>query len=172
MGELRVRRASAEDAIGLATVRVRTWQSAYRGIVPDTYLDSMSLEANVTQARGWFEKASPATHWVCVDNGHVVGWACTLPQARDPDVGDSTAELVACYALDRVWGRGVGFKMWHEARKQLVVDGAKRVVLWVLADNERAIRFYERQGFRADGAKKTETLAGSELVEIRLIVDL
>jgi hypothetical protein len=39
-------------------------------------------------------------------------------------------------------------------------------VLWVLAGNERAIRFYERNGWIADGATQTETLHGAEVNEV------
>ena len=170
--ELNVRRATVVDAEGIATVRVQTWQAAYRGLVPDSYLDGMSLDDNIMRATAWFDAEALGTHWVCTIDNEVVGWACAFMRARDADLCESVAELVACYAMQRVWGFGVGFEMWKTVVAELRNRGAHAVALWVLAKNDRAIQFYERQGFQADGATKTEVLAGCELKEIRLVAYL
>ena len=39
--------------------------------------------------------------------------------------------------------------------------------LWVLADNERARRFYKRHGFEPDGVEKIEEIGGKPLTEVR-----
>ena len=41
---LTVRRATPEDAAGVAGVHVRSWQVAYRGLLPDDYLDGLRPE--------------------------------------------------------------------------------------------------------------------------------
>jgi hypothetical protein len=45
--------------------------------------------------------------------------------------------------------------------------GFPRLRLWVLADNVRARRFYERAGFTADGAEQWEEHGDVSLREVR-----
>ena len=165
-----VRQAAVDDARGIAMVRVRTWQAAYRNIVSAVYLDAMDIDENVTRAQRWFETDNDDTrHWVGLDGDDIVGWACTFKQARDTDLDGAIGEVSACYALPRVWGAGVGYQMLSKALECLRDQGAQGAVLWVLEQNERAIGFYERQGFRADGSAKVEILTPeNHLQEIRL----
>jgi hypothetical protein len=39
-----VRPATPDDADAIASVHVRSWQAAYRGIVPDAMLDALSIQ--------------------------------------------------------------------------------------------------------------------------------
>ena len=173
MSHLQVRRATILDAPGIARVRVRTWQKAYRGLIPDTYLDAMSVEANTARAQGWFGEDEQALHWVCTDGDEVVGWTSVFPKSRDSDRGEGTADLAACYALEHVWGRGVGHRMWAIALDTLARKETRSVSLWVLEGNQRAIHFYERQGFDFDGSVKVETLMPDvELRELRMTYSL
>ncbi len=56
----------------------------------------------------------------------------------------------ALYVRADVYGRGVGYALLNESL------GSAPAYLWVLEGNERAIAFYERQGFRLDGCIKSE----------------
>ena len=75
----------------------------------------------------------------------LIGFASAGP-GRDNDV-DTELELKALYVRASWWGTGVGYALFEEA------VGDRAAYLWVLASNERAIRFYERQGFRLDGTR-------------------
>jgi RimJ/RimL family protein N-acetyltransferase len=44
--------------------------------------------------------------------------------------------------------------------------------LWVLAGNDRALRFYESLGFRPDGVVRDEVLGGQPVTELRLLRSL
>jgi ribosomal protein S18 acetylase RimI-like enzyme len=47
-------------------------------------------------------------------------------------------------------------------------DGFDEVILWVLRGNEQAIRFYEAEGFVADGGSKVKRRAdGTEMQVVR-----
>lgn len=54
-----IRRAVEKDLPGMVKVRVDTWRSAYRGLVPDTYLDSLSYERIVERWREWLFLSPP-----------------------------------------------------------------------------------------------------------------
>ena len=44
MDDLRIREANVSDAEGIAKVHVYTWQNAYLGLIPDSFLQGLSVE--------------------------------------------------------------------------------------------------------------------------------
>ncbi len=75
-------------------------------------------------------------------------------------------ELYALYVTPAWWSAGVGRALMGSVLSALEDGGYRRVALWVLADNARARRFYERAGFAADGGTNTLTGLGGVL-EVR-----
>jgi RimJ/RimL family protein N-acetyltransferase len=71
-----------------------------------------------------------------------------------------------------VWGTGVGRELMAVAVDRLREAGFRSATLWVLRDNERARRFYERAGWSPDGAEKDDVVAGATVTEVRYRVDL
>lgn len=152
-----IREATPLDAEGIARARVEGWQAAYRGIVPDAFLDEMSVEADLERMKGWSWESETVPQWVCEVGGQVVGWACMLMPARDASLGDDVAEIAACYVRPAFWGRGLGRLLMTTALEAARSIEKSAVVLWVFADNARAQRFYRRQGFTLDGARRAES---------------
>jgi ribosomal protein S18 acetylase RimI-like enzyme len=80
-------------------------------------------------------------------------------------------ELYALYLLPAWWSVGVGRALMTSVLDSLRGDRYRRVVLWVLADNARARRFYERAGFTLDGGTNVLTGLGGVL-EVRYTRDV
>ena len=79
-------------------------------------------------------------------------------------------EIAAIYLLPKYWGQAIGYEMFEKCLEILNNKSAKAVSLWVLEDNHRACRFYERQGFEKDGKRKSIDLGGdAPLWEIRCV---
>lgn len=165
---LAIRQAEPRDAAGIATCHVRSWQVAYRGQLPDALLDGLSSEIERRTAfweRMVREREARRQHQlVAVDGDRVVGFATfgRHEQGDDPSVG----ELYAIYLHPDHWGRGVGRGLMDAAIDGLRRDGYVSAVLWVLETNERAKRFYEIAGWKADGARKTEQRGDVPLHEV------
>lgn len=85
-------------------------------------------------------------------------------------VGPDVGEILAIYAAPTFWSTGGGRALWDAARGDLQEQSYRSVTLWVIRDNARAIRFYERSGFavEADSAKEFE-LGGAQITEVRLV---
>ncbi|WP_191303678.1 GNAT family N-acetyltransferase [Lentzea cavernae] len=150
-----VRLAVFDDAPAVAAVHVQTWQSAYRGLVPDAELDNLSVADRTAM---WKRAIPRGGVWVAELDGTVVGFAAVGPS----DEPDAAFKLYAIYVLPSASGRGLGFELALAS-----LEGRQDVALWVFEENPRARRFYERLGFRADGPVKTETIGGAGLKEIR-----
>lgn len=159
-----LRDAVPEDAAEVAGVHVRTWQFAYRGLVPDTYLDGLSVEDRASRYTfGDTRPDRPQTFLAVADNT-IRGFA-TIGPARD-DVGDA-GEVYAIYVDPSAWGQGVGQALILEARRRLQQHGFDDACLWVLANNERAQRFYRTDGWETDGHQRDETMSGVTVSHVR-----
>jgi GNAT superfamily N-acetyltransferase len=155
---VRLRDARRGDELAVAEVHVRSWQEAYRGLMPDSYLDALDPR---DRAGGYiFEAGDPAAPATVLAVGEedgkevVLGFATFCP-SRDEDAPD-LGEVVALYVDPNRHGGGVGRLLMTEARRRLHHAGFTEALLWVLDGNARAATFYEREGWRPDGAKRVE----------------
>jgi GNAT superfamily N-acetyltransferase len=159
----------AGDFDAVCELHVRAWQSAYRGIVPQSFLDGMDPVERARRTRG---RDLSGQH-VAEAAGEVVGWLVIGPYRDDEGdaPGPGCGEVEAIYARpDRV-GTGVGRALLAYGLAELDRAGLAPVLLWVLADNDRARRFYEKAGFRLDGATHGYEIAGVTLPEARYRYD-
>lgn len=149
----------------MAAVHVRTWQRAYRGLMADEYLDRLRPEqwaALYTFGDG--PPGQPRTT-VATDGDDICGFATTGP-CRDADRPGS-GELYAIYVDPSRWSTGVGRALMAAARALLVDDGFGDGVLWVLAGNVRAERFYRVDGWVPDGGRRLQVVHGVQVDEVR-----
>ena len=102
---------------------------------------------------------------MAVEEGLIRGFATTAP-SRDPDLGNY-GELCALYVDPEQWGLGLGRALASAARAYLYELGFHRALLWVLMGNVRAERFYQIDGWAADGARRTDTVWGVTVDELR-----
>lgn len=166
-----IRLATLADAEAIAHVHVRTWQTAYRGLVPDDYLDGLSVEQRSEVWRGMLADPQPNEPvWVAERRGQVTAFAGAGP-SRDEDAHERTGELYAIYVLAEHQDVGVGRELMHVATSWLA-DRFDAATLWVLDSNARTRRFYERLGWSADGATKEEERGSFILREARYRNDL
>lgn len=167
---MRVRPARRDDAAAVAEVHVRTWQAAYEHVFGAERLATLDFEER--RAR-WDERlAAPEPHRRSLvaedDDGRVVGFA-TAGASRD---GGGEGELYAIYALPEAWGGGAGPALLTAATESLGEDGFRTAILWVLEDNPRARRFYEREGWWLDGGRRDEEILGMTFAEVRYRITL
>lgn len=147
-------------------MHVHSWQSAYRGIVPDAYLDSLSLDRREHLWGIAIQKGAPEL-WVAELDSQVIGWT-SFGASRDQDAKPQTGELEAIYLLPSYWNTGAGRALWLVTRRRLIERGFATAIVWVLAANLRAIRFYAAAGFAPDPAGEKEiNIGGRALRELR-----
>ena len=151
---MNVRQARLEDAPAIARVHVDVWRAAYKDHLPADLLAGLSVSERERRWQRFLQEASSAAF--VAEEDSVVAFGSVGP-CRDEDKDARVAELLTLYALPEVWGTGAGRQVWEACAAWLSDAGFGEVTLWVLAGNERAVRFYERAGFHADGTSKTET---------------
>ncbi len=148
---------------GKGRVHYQAWQETYRGLVDDGYLAAMSEEKCIAVARKWRDNIL-----VAKDGDRVIGFA-GFGAYRDDSLPDC-GEVFAIYLLEEYQGRKIGYRLMREVVCGQLA-GYRKIALWVLEGNEKAIRFYKKFGFRFDGAS-AEINLGSPARELRMILEM
>jgi 2-amino-4-hydroxy-6-hydroxymethyldihydropteridine diphosphokinase len=158
--------AKLEDARAIAQTHVLSWQHAYAELMPKEFLASLSVEKREDMWRDAIVKGTPEL-LLAKSDGVVSGFVSFGP-SRDPDALPQTAELMAIYLAPSACAQGIGRALWLACQSRIETLGFKRVTLWVLLENFRAIKFYQAAGFRAEAAcVKSFELGGTTLQEMR-----
>ena len=168
---MEIRHAVIEDAYAVAEIHVEAWRAAYAGILPEAFLSSLTVSS---RQAFWlqFLAEKQGDLQVAMDGKRMLGWINTGP-CRDQDAAVGDAEVWALYASPAAWSTGVGRQLWLSAQAGLFEQGYRQCRLWVLARNDRAIRFYKAAGFARDAVPaKTFELGGALVEEMRLCVNL
>ena len=159
--EIEIKQMKSDDEIrGKAYVHWKSWQDAYSGLVDRSYLDKLTIEKCTDIAFRW-----PDNILVAKEKGAVIGFVGY--GVCGDDALPETGEVFAIYVLKEYYGKKVGHALMQAALKKL--SEYKRIAVWVLEGNRRAIKFYEKFGFRFDGTKKQIKL-GTANTELRMIL--
>ena len=148
---IETRRAGLKDAGAIAAVHDCSWANAYRGVVPHKALDKMVRRRG---EKWWLEAIRRSTVILVIEiAGKIAGYA-TLGRNRVRTLPHE-GEVYELYLLPEYQGVGLGTKLFLAARGELRRRGLNGSVVWVLADNQRAISFYENAGGRvvAEGSE-------------------
>lgn len=167
-----LRPARSGDAAAVADIRIAGWQ-IYAGLLDAAYVTGEEFARGARAgAATWLAEVddqgrSPAgaTTFVHETEGCVDGWVSFGPDREDPARG----EVWGLYLAPAAWGSGVAGRLLGAASDALRDQGFTTLVLWCLEGNDRALRFYRREGWQLDGARQTGDFgpAGSA-VELRL----
>lgn len=163
------------DVQEVSAVRVRGWQFAYAGLMPQGYLDAMTPERDAGERRQIFARTRGVISNLVAEDGTggVTGWAALGPY-RDEDTPPrrtpaSDGELYALYVHPDMIGTGTGRALLDAALSRAAERSFPRVLLWVVKGNTRARRFYERAGFHPDGAEESYDVDGVPVPEVRYV---
>lgn len=141
-------------------VHWKSWQETYAKLVDAEYLSHrVTLEKCREIAHKW-----PQNTFVAELDGKVVGFSCY--GAFDMDPLPRHGEVMALYVLKEAQGLGIGRKLMDAAIEKL--SDYRKIHLWVLKGNDRAIGFYAHYGFRLDGVSKKIKL-GAPNTELRMV---
>lgn len=152
-----------DDILAISNIYEQSWKHAYRGIIPDAYLDSIphGQWANGLNVSGRYSL-------LLFDNGKLLGTS-SFCKARMEDM-DGFGEIVSIYLLPEAMHKGYGKKLLQAVINELKEMGYQKIYLWVLEENINAHRFYERFGFTLSGRIHTDTFADKELKEVQYIL--
>ena len=140
-----IRRANVADAAAIAAVRVDSWRTTYRGVIPRNYLDEMEVDESTAL---WTRVLSAGSNKACVFvaeiNGEIVGFSAGQ-MLEEPKFG-CNAELAAIYLRSNAQRQGVGRRLVSMVADAHQAHGATGLLVWVIAANKVARQFFEQLG--------------------------
>ncbi|BBU28157.1 N-acetyltransferase [Burkholderia sp. THE68] len=166
--KISLRAATSADTALIASMHTRSWASAYRGILPDSYLDRdlQAERAAHWEARIKEVEAGAASVFIAEHEGDAVGFICVV----EPDETGSVL-VDNLHALPGRRGLGTGTVMLDEAARWARGRGARQLHLYVLEQNAAAIGFYESRGWKR-AAREADHMAGIDLFSLRYVFPL
>ncbi|MEA4816953.1 MAG: GNAT family N-acetyltransferase [Lachnospiraceae bacterium] len=157
-------KANIQLAEDMGYVHSKSWQKAYRGIIPDHVVDAFTPEKR-TEVFKEAIASRPEEYYLFKANSIPAGIAL-LHKSHEKNAVDTDGEIYAIYFHPDFWGTDVTHKAFEFCINRLKERGFTKINIWVLEDNKRARKFYEKYGFVFDGSKQQVEL-GKPLTEIR-----
>lgn len=152
-----IREARLADAPGIARVHEESWQVSYRGILPASVLARIDVGQRLA-SRERILRARAGLNLVAYDcsHGEIVGF-CDAGRARGEAQAEAQfdGEVYAIYFAHHAKRHGLGTEMFERTRDWMEAQGMRTMIVWVLANNPHARRFYEAAGGRIDRAKQS-----------------
>ena len=148
-----------DDPLVISNIYESSWKYAYKNIIPQEYLDSIPTGrwANSITKDGMI-------NLVLLENELIIGTA-SICRSRWKQC-DEFGEIVSMYFLPEYMGKGFGSHLLKRCIKELNSLGFDKILLWVLADNVRARKFYEKNGFVCSNEYLNDNIGGKEIREV------
>ncbi len=156
-----IRHAKPEDAPGLSRVFEQAWREAYQGIIPGVALERMLVRRG---PRWWQSTVSRGRPLAVLDIGQGIAGYVSYGRCRDRSL-PARGEIDELYLAPEYQGLGLGRRLFKAVRNDLADRDMERIVVWALADNERACQFYAHLGGRAV-ARIDERIGGVPLAKV------
>ena len=156
-----IRRARPSDAAQIALTHDASWRQAYSGILPHKALDRMVRR----RGEAWWTRAIQRSTIILVaEIGDQIAGYATLGTNRVSSL-EPDGEIYEIYLRPEYQGIGLGTGLFLDARRELQRRRLKGTIVWVLAENDAAIRFYENAGGKKI-AEGNETFDGKKVLKI------
>ncbi len=166
-GPVHLRRATVDDAAGIAAVHASGWRQAYQDVLPAAQLEGVSV---ASRADSWREElaveAPDREPWLALLDAEIVGFAAG-GLSRDRDAAARTGEIYQLFVLPECWSRGVRTNLADHLLRDLRQHGFERVSCWVNAADVEGRRFVEHLGWALDGATRSEDHPGAAVEQVR-----
>ena len=152
-----------DDYSAIRNIYERSWKFAYKGIIPQDYLDNIPK----TKWGGNILKNGRTEIGAFID-GKIVGTASFCSSRWEKF--NSCGEVVTIYLLPEYMGKGIGTMLMDACVQELHILGFTTIILWVLEDNHRARSFYEKYGFICTDDFMDDVIGGKKLREVMYIL--
>jgi ribosomal protein S18 acetylase RimI-like enzyme len=161
--EIMIRKADIDDSSRIADIQIFGWRNAYRGIIDDEILfKRLNIEKKSQMIKNVLEEGKE--EWFVYEDNGIIKGMMILGKSRDGDKKDAF-ELWAIYVDPFMMRNGIGKTMIEYCEEIGQKRGYKENILWVLEENNIGRKFYEKNGYKKDGSKKT--IEKFNAVEIR-----
>ncbi len=143
MMKMIIREAKLEDAKEIAKVHVSSWQTSYKGMMSDEFLQNLSVEKRTDL---WINNLQRDENIVIVAivNDKMIGFVCGS-QVKEGEYPSYDGDVTAIYFYEEYQGKGYGKELLQTLFEKFKMKGYRNAIVKVLADNKSRY-FYEHSG--------------------------
>ena len=166
MNAITLTAATSQDIQSIAQLHANSWRIAYRGMLPDDYLDQRVEADRIEFWTTRFDSVPPDRRLVlkAESEATLMGFVCVLLDA-EPKWG---ARLDNLHASPEAKGTGIGYALFQAAREWIArVSPGTAMHLWCVEGNHVARRFYDRQGGKVVETAKRPVAQELSVPELR-----
>lgn len=144
MENILIRNVKKEDIPEIVDIQITGWQTAYKGIIDNSFLNSMNREERINQR---YEDYNKGGFIVAELDKEIVGFCrFTNSNAFSIETPEVDCELLALYVKPNLKNNGIGTKMFQYVLKEFKYQNKTKMILWCLKDNFPSRNFYEKMG--------------------------
>ena len=141
--KMMIREAKIEDAKEIAKVHVHSWQTTYKGIMSDEFLQNLSVEKRTDLWKSNILRDKDLVLVAIVDD-KIIGFACGA-NVKEDEYPLYDGDVTSIYFYEEYQGKGFGKELLQTLFKKFKVKGYKNAIVKVLEDNKSRY-FYEQLG--------------------------
>lgn len=143
LNNFKIRKACLNDIESIARIKVEGWQNAYKGIIDDEYLMSMSVSEQINAIRSYLLY----TIFVAENERGIIAF-CRFYDYDKPVYEDKEidCEIREIYVKPDIKRQGIGSNLFVHTMNYFLQNGKKKLYLGCFKDNLNARKFYEKMG--------------------------
>ena len=144
MENIIIRDIKRQDIPEVVDIQINGWKTAYKGIIDDKYLDTMSKEERIEKR----QKDYKLNGFIVAElNGEIVGFCRYVDNNNfSKEIEDFDCELLAIYVKPDLKYNGIGTKLFQYVKNEFIKKEKSKMILWCLKDNESSKKFYAKMG--------------------------
>jgi len=140
-----IRSATIDDAEKVARIKIEGLQTAYRGIIDDSFLNSMDINEEIEKRKNNIENGVDII--VAELNNEIVGFCLYRNYIKDPVIyPNANCEISSLYVKSTLKRKGIGTKLMQHVIQKLQNQGKSQMILGCLKENYPSRTFYEKMG--------------------------
>lgn len=150
----------ADDRWAISHIYEESWKFAYQNIIPQSYLERIPTGRWASGV-----DREDRNTLLILENGIFIGTS-SYGKSRFHNL-ENFGEIISIYLLPEYIGKGYGKQLLHAVIHELELLGYHDIFLWVLEENDRARKFYEKAGFLLSKDYLDDTIGGKALREVQ-----
>ena len=169
MEDIIIRNIKKEDIPQVVDVLISAWQTAYKGIIDDEYIYSMSREEFIERRNKDYNQNG---FIVVESNNEILAFARYVDNnSFSPEEFPIDCEITALYTKPDLKGKGLGTKMFNYILNEFKKLNKSKMIIWCLKENYPSRKFYEKMGGIIIG-EKTINIRNKDYIEVGFLYNI
>lgn len=169
MDNIIIRNIEKDDIPSVVDIQISGWKTAYKGIVDDAFLNSLSKSKKIEQRNKDYKQNG----FIVAQSGdEIVGFCRYIDNnSHTPNMSDIDCEISALYVKPNCKYMGIGTKLFNYVINEFRKKNKTQMILWCLKDNEPSKKFYTKMGGKI-AKEKTIEIGDKSYLEVGFKYDI